>query len=168
MTRSRLLVVAATVGAAALLPVGASAQSASTNLSVTANVTANCTISTTAVAFGVYDPVVANDTAAKDATGTVTVACTKGTVPTIGLGLGSNASGSARRMLGASGDYLTYELYQPSGYTTVWGTTGANLFAAGASPGRAARGFTVNGRIAPGQDVDTGAYTDSVVATVNF
>jgi len=168
MNRNRLLVLAVLLCAVALVPTGASAQSASTNLTVSANVAANCTITTTAVAFGAYDPVVVNATVDRDAAGSVIIACTKGAVPTVGLGLGSHAVASVRRMLGASGDFLTYELYQPAGYTTVWGTTGANLFAAGASAGRAPRTFAVNGRIPSGQDVGTGAYGDIVVATVNF
>jgi spore coat protein U-like protein len=169
MNRNRLLIVAALFAMAALVPAGAHAQ-ATANLAVTASVSANCTISTTAVAFGAYDPIFANDTAARDAAGNVRIACTKGATPTIGLGLGSNASGSVRRMLGAAGEYLTYELYQPvgSGYVTVWGTTGANLFPAGLSTSRAPRDFAVNGRILGGQDVATGSYVDSVVATVNF
>jgi spore coat protein U-like protein len=169
MNRNRLLVVAALLCAAALVPAGVSAQSASTNLAVSANVTANCTITTTAVAFGAYDPVVTNATVARDAAGSVIIACTKGAVPTVGLGLGANSTGpGVRRMLGASGDFLGYDLYQPAGYTTVWGTAGVNLFAPGASTGRAARTFAVNGRIPAGQDVGTGAYNDTVVATVNF
>jgi spore coat protein U-like protein len=169
MNRQRLLFVAAVGCLAALLPAGAFAQSATANLSVTANVAANCTITTTPVAFGAYDPVVANDTAALDAVGTVRVACTKGASPTVGLGLGGNPSGSTRRMAGSTaGEYLTYELYHPGGHTTIWGTGGAGLFAAGAAPSRAVRTFDVNGRIAGGQDVGTGNYNDTVVATVNF
>jgi spore coat protein U-like protein len=169
MNRNRFLVFAVLLCAVALVPTLASAQSASTNLAVSASVAANCTISTTPVAFGAYDPVVTNASASRDAAGGVTIACTKGAVPTIGLGLGSNSlAPTTRRMLGVSGDFLTYELYQPAGYTTVWGTSGANLFSAGASTGRAGRTFAVNGRIPGGQDVATGAYTDTVVATVNF
>lgn len=167
MNRNRLLVVVV-LCAAAFAPAGVSAQTATANLAVSASVAANCTISTTPVAFGAYDPVVTNAAAAKDSPGTVTIACTKGSTPTIALGLGLNPLVSARRMLGASSDFLTYELYQPAGYTTVWGTAGLNLFAAGAAPNKTARAFTVNGRIAGGQDVAVGAYTDTVLATVNF
>jgi len=170
MNRKRLLVVAATLCLAALVPASARAQSAGTTLAVTATVAANCTITTTAVAFGAYDPVVANDTAALDATnGRVHIACTKGSAATIGLDLGGNPSGSARRMAGSvSGEFLTYELYHPGGFVTVWGNSGAGLYAAGAAPSRAVRNFVVNGRIGGGQDVSTDSYADTVVATVNF
>jgi spore coat protein U-like protein len=145
-----------------------SATSASTSLSVTASVNNNCTISTAALAFGTYDPVVTNASAVLDGTGTVTIACTKGATATIGLGLGNNPSGSTRRMTDGSGNYLTYEAYQDSSHSTVWGTSGAGLLTPAAAPSKAARNFTVYGRIAGNQDVPAGSYTDTVTATVNF
>jgi spore coat protein U-like protein len=167
MKRNRLLVLAAFV-IVGLVPISVSAQTATANLSVTASVSANCTITTVGVALGAYDPIVANAAADKDGTGSVTIACTKGSVPKVGLGVGANASGSTRRMLGAAGEFLTYELYQPGGWTTVWGNVSPAWYAPGAAAGKAPQTFTVNGRITAGQDVAAGAYTDTVVATVNF
>lgn len=146
----------------------ASAATATANLAVSATVTNNCTISTAALAFGSYDPVVANASTALDGTGTVSIACTKGTSATIGLGLGSNASGSTRRMNDGSGNYLTYEMYQNAGRTTLWGNSGADLNSPAAAPSKAPRDFTVYGRVASNQDATAGSYTDTVVATVNF
>jgi spore coat protein U-like protein len=144
--------------------------SATSNLSVTMSVTNNCTITTTPVAFGAYDPVVTHASSPLDGTGTVTIACTKGTSATIGLGLGSNASGSQRRMTDGAGSpsYGNYELYNDSGRSTVWSTSGGGLLSPVAAPSKAARSFTVYGRVAAGQDIPAGAYTDTVVATVNF
>jgi len=71
-------------------------------------------------------------------------------------------------MKDATTDYLTYELYQETGRTTVWGTTGTALLSIGAAPSKAARTFTVYGRIPSGQDLPAGSYTDTVQATVNF
>jgi len=158
------------IGAAAVMGSTStlSAGSNTANLNVSSSVVANCTISTTPVAFGTYDPVGTNATANDDDIGSVIVACTKGTSATIGLGLGANASGSVRRMKDATTDYLTYELYQETGRTTVWGTTGTALLSTGAAPSKVARAFTVYGRIPSGQDVPAGAYTDTVVATVTF
>jgi spore coat protein U-like protein len=144
------------------------AATATANLGVSATVTNNCTISTVALAFGSYDPVVANASTNLDGTGTVVVACTKGSTATIGLGLGSNASGSVRRMTDGSSNYLTYELYQDSGRSTIWGTAGAGLLSPAAAPSKAARNFTVYGRVTSNQDVPAGSYNDTVVATVNF
>jgi spore coat protein U-like protein len=163
----------ATVGATAVIfgafasqPVAAA--SATANLGVSASVSNNCTISTAALGFGSYDPVVAHASTNLDGNGTVTVACTKGASATIGLGLGSNASGSTRRMTDGSSNFLTYELYQDSGYATVWGNSGAGLLSPAAAPSKAARNFTVYGRVASNQDVPAGSYSDTVVATVNF
>ena len=146
----------------------ASAATATANLGVTATVTNNCTISTAALAFGSYDPVVANASTNLDGTGTVSVACTKGTSATVGLGLGSNASGSTRRMSDGSGNFLTYELYQDASHATVWGNAGAGLLSPAAAPSKATRNFTVYGQVASNQDVTAGSYSDTVVATVNF
>src|SRR5262245_34061530 len=145
-----------------------SAATATANLGVSATVTNNCTISTSALAFGGYDPVVANASTALDGTGTVTVACTKGTTATVGLGLGSNSSAGARRMSDGAGSFLTYELYQDASHTTVWGNAGGSLLAPAAAPSKNARNFTVYGQVAASQDVAAGSYSDTVVATVNF
>lgn len=146
----------------------ASAATATANLGVSATVTNNCTISTSPVAFGSYDPVVTHASTDLDGSGTVTVACTKGATSTVGLGLGSNASGSTRRMTDGATNYLSYELYQDAGRTTVWGNAGAGLYNPGAAPSKTARNFTVYGRVTSNQDVPAGSYNDTVVATVNF
>ncbi len=143
------------------------AQTAATNLAVSATVAKNCSITTTAVAFGSYDPIVANASTALDGTGTVVVTCTKGAGTRIDLGLGGNASGSTRRMSGGI-DFLTYELYQNTGRTTVWGSGAAAGQTIAAAPSKAARTFTVYGRVTAGQDVAAGSYNDTVVATINF
>jgi spore coat protein U-like protein len=172
MRANKFLGMAAAVSGMAIVAAAfgqtASAATATANLGVSATVTNNCTISTAALAFGSYDPVVANASANLDGTGTVIVACTKGASATVGLGLGLNASGSTRRMSNGGTEYLDYELYQDSGRTTVWGNSGAGLYSPGAAPSKAARNFTVYGRVTANQDVAAGSYSDTVVATVNF
>jgi spore coat protein U-like protein len=143
------------------------AQTATANLNVTASVANKCTITTSAVSFGAYDPVVTHASTPLDGTGSVIVACTKGASGTrIDLGQGSHYS-SARRMQ-AGTEFLTYELYQESGRTTVWGSGASNGLALSAAPSSAPRTFDVYGRIPAAQDVAVGSYTDSVVATINF
>ena len=143
------------------------AQTATANLSVSATVAKNCSITTTAVAFGSYDPIVTNAVAPLDGTGTVVVTCTKGAGTRIDLGLGANASGATRRMTGGT-DFLTYELYQNAPRTTVWGSGAVAGQTIAAAPSKAARTFTVYGRIAGAQDVAAASYNDTVVATINF
>jgi len=135
-------------------------------LTVNASVSNNCTISAAAIAFAAYDPVVANASTNLDGEGRVTIACTKGAVPTIGLGAGANSSGSVRR-LAAGGEMLTYELFSNSSRSTVW-NGGSGVVTTVAAPSKAPRDFTVYGRIPGGQDVAAGSYTDTIVATVNF
>ncbi len=160
--------VALIVGGLALgLTAPAFAQTATANLGVSATVAKNCSITTSAVAFGSYDPVVTHATSPLDGTGSVIVTCTKGAGTRIDLGVGANASGSTRRMAGG-GDFLTYELYQNTGRTTVWGSGASAGQTIAAAPSRAARTFTVFGRIPAGQDVSAASYNDTVVATINF
>src|SRR5205809_2607190 len=152
--------------AALAAPAFAAQQSA--NLSVTASVAANCTITTSPVAFGPYDPVTANAAANLTASGSVNVACTKGTPATIDLGNGGNFSGGTRRM-GSGSDFLNYTLYKDAARTQVWGTGlagGTTLTYNSASKNSVA--ITVYGTVPQAQDVTVGAYTDTVVATINY
>src|ERR1700694_3336108 len=104
--------------------------SANSNLAVNASVAANCTITTVAVAFGAYDPIVTNAATALLGSGSITIACTKASLPNIGLSLGATPNGSIRQMANGT-ERLPYELYQPptlvagaacGALTTVWGT----------------------------------------------
>lgn len=139
----------------------------------------NCRVSTFPVLFGRYDPIVANKTDNLNAGGAISVACVRGTAPTIALGQGLSAAGSARRMRQLLGDdFLAYELYQPPSNVpgiacaypgvVVWGSAGANLFSAASAPSKNARTYQVCGTVPAGQNPRIGIYADIVVATVNF
>ena len=145
-----------------------SGQTASSSLSVNATVSKNCTITTAPVTFGAYNPVAAHATAPLDATGTITVACTKGAAAKVGLNPGSNAEGTTRRMTGGATAYLTYELYKDTARATIWGNTEDDALDLAPAPDRNPRDFTVYARVTAGQDATVGNYTDTVVATVNF
>lgn len=166
--RQSLLVSAVSLAAASV----AFAGSATSNITVSASVSANCTISTTAVSFGAYDPIVANASTPLDANGSVTITCTKGAATTIGLDAGSNsaqASGTTRAMSDGDSGYLSYEVYKDAPGSTVWTNSGGGLYSPPAAPSKAPRTYTVYGRIPAGQDVPVAAaYSDTVVATVNF
>ena len=163
----RTAALAALLGITMLAPAVSGADETA-SLAVSATVTNNCTISTAPLAFSAYDPVVANASNNLDGTGHVSVACTKGASPTIGLGNGSGASGSVRRMSDGAGNFLSYDLYQDSGRSLSWANGGSNLLTTTAATSKAARDFTVYGRIAGNQDVPAGSYADTIVATVNF
>jgi spore coat protein U-like protein len=176
MIRRKAAALCLSTGAAFLIALPAYCATSTGNLGVGSSVTANCIIATAAVAFGAYDPVVANAAVALTASGSITVSCTAGSAPTITLGLGANAVGAVRKM--ASGaERLVYELYQPptaaagaacGALTTIWGTTGANIFTPTSPASKAARTYNVCGAVAANQDVGVGAYSDTVVASVNF
>jgi spore coat protein U-like protein len=174
-SHSAALKVLATVAFSSLCWLDASSAMASTatsNLTVSASVSANCSISTSAVAFGAYDPIAANASAALNGTGTVTVTCTNGSAAVISLGQGSNAAGDStdiaptRQLSDGATHNLAYFLYQNTGRTTVWGNTEATGL--GHTGTGTSTGLTVYGAISGGQNMPAGSYTDSVVATVTF
>lgn len=149
------------------------ASSAAVALSITASVAAKCVVSSTsAVAFGSYDPVVTNASTGVDLTGTGTVGikCTPGNGTSISIASSANNNGNQRRMAGPGGSYLNYALYQDSAFTTAWGdgSNGANAQTITTSSSANERTFSVYGLVPKGQDINTGSYTDSVNVTVNF
>lgn len=169
---ARMLVVAGATALALGATTGVQALTQTSNLSVTASVSANCAISTAPVAFGAYDPTVVNASADLDGTGTVNVTCTSGASTTVTLGQGANAdTGSTdavplRRMNDGATNYLAYFLYSEATRTTVWGNTAGTGLAHTGTGSQV--GLTVYGRVTGGQNVPTGSYSDTVVATVTF
>lgn len=155
-------------------PKPAVAGSATASLSVTASITQNCIIATGTLPFGAYDPVVANRTAALNASTTMAVTCTKGaTGITMGLGASANTancpSPAGQRCLASGSNYLNYNLYASNPNPTpgtVWTTAISESVTGGITT---PTNVTIYGQIPAGQDVAVGAsYTDTVVATVNY
>jgi spore coat protein U-like protein len=141
------------------------AATATNTLDVSATVVGLCTIDPATLSFGNYD-----SSAAVTAQADITVHCTVGSSWWIGLGLGSNSTGGARRMA-SSGNFLPYELYRDAGFGQVW--TNADPaptppHSTAGNAGFSAYTTTVYGRIVANQFVPPGTYTDSVVMTVNF
>jgi spore coat protein U-like protein len=180
--KTRLTMFAVALAATTAALTAWAAGSKITTLNVTASVPQNCLITANAVSFGDYDPVAANSSTGSDvtATGSVSVTCTKSsTGVAITLGGGSNAVGATRRLAGTvTGDFLTYELYQPSAATaaapcaypgTVWNaTTGIFSPNAGTWGATSAFSFNICGSIPKAQNVSADAYTDAIVLTINF
>ena len=159
------------------------ATTATANLSVTATVVANCSMSTSVVAFGNYDP---TSPSPDQAQGAVTVACTKGTpFVSIMLGPGKNLSGgSQRNMNDAASDLLPYSLFKPTGAANTcayggspqsWGdNTAGNPYGSpfvptgSLTPGPAGVSYPVCGQINAAVSAVPAAYSDTVLATLNF
>jgi spore coat protein U-like protein len=162
MTRTTKLVLTASALFLALYvgrPETATAGTASGSVLVTANVTATCTVTASPLAFGAYDPLVANLTVSKDVTAPLTYACTKSLPATISL----DNVGTRAMVNGTSS--LTYDIYTAADYSKVWGTTNTvAITGTGASA-------TVNmyGRIPAGQlNLIAGLYSQTIQATINF
>jgi spore coat protein U-like protein len=122
------------------------------------------------LAFGAYDPIVANKSADLEEEGTISVTCTNGSAVTIELDGGANEDGSApaapaRRMISGA-DLLSYTLYSDAGLTTLW-ATGAAVDVDDTGTGVASN-HTVYGSVAADQNVPVGSYSDTVSATVTF
>ena len=165
----------------AVLSVGTTvfAASAPANIAVSATVSLTCTITATPLAFGDYDPIGVNATADKTGTGSVTVACAKGAATlTIGMNYGTHVSGTTQRqMVGPTAtDLLSYNLFQPTSTTPgaacpgtiAWTMTAPGLLTLEKAPSKNGRTYNVCGTIPMGQDASAGAYTDTVIATLNF
>jgi spore coat protein U-like protein len=144
----------------------ASAATATGSFNVQVIIQETCTVTSptsTLLDFGTQGLLNAN----VDATTTIAVQCTTGTDYDVTLDQGQNAS---RRMrLGATANYVDYELYTNAGRTTIWPVT------AGSAPYQftatgAAQNYTVYGRI-PVQTTPPAsatAYTDTVAITVTY
>jgi spore coat protein U-like protein len=148
--------------ALALIAVAPAAFAASATLTVTAGVAANCTISGAILAFGAYDPVVANSATGidLDAETTMSVLCTKGVTPTISTLTAGGAMAST-----PAGFSLNYLLFTTGARTTSF-VTPFSLGASGSN--KTAQTVTIYGRIAKDQDVGVAAYNGTTTVSVNF
>jgi len=129
---------------------------------------AKCTITTTSnVAFGTYDVF---SVAPLDVTGVVTINC-NGAAHTVSVDLSSgNASSYSPRYMLKGSEQLYYNLYFDAARTLIWGDgTGATTHYGTVDPPNGVNiNLTIYGRIPAAQDLTAGAYTDAIVATVNY
>jgi spore coat protein U domain-containing protein, fimbrial subunit CupE1/2/3/6 len=144
------------------------ADSIGTRMEVTATVVANCRLIVPALSFGTYDPLAAHATQPDDAAVDVTLNCTRNTPAALSFDFGLHSpSGGGRAMGGPGSSPLHYQIYRDAARSQVWnrGTEALRLIAHGVGvPDQ----FTVFGRIPPAQEVDPGAYSDVLTATVDF
>ena len=155
------------------LSVPAYATEGTANLSVSASIGTACTITTTNLAFGAYDAVVANAATALTATGGVTSTCSVGSSSNIKMGQGLNADADSsdsiplRRMVAGldATSFLDYSVFSNSGMTDVWeNATGVAYTGSGTS-----QDLVVYGSVPADQtDAVVGSYTDTLVVTINY
>ncbi|HDG7213513.1 spore coat U domain-containing protein [Acinetobacter nosocomialis] len=148
------------------------------NTTITANyvVPSFCQLdSTSNVDFGNISDI---GTTSRDYTaqGAINATCNNGTPYSIYLGDGNNRiSGGFRRMTNGSSQYIPYQLYKDTAYSTVWDTTGG-ITAVGGSGGVSKTGSgtsqisNVYGKIPQGTAISStpGNYSDSIVVTVTY
>jgi len=131
----------------------------------------SCTVSTTGLAFGVYDQTSATP---NDANATVTINCTSVasvlSTADIALNAGGSNSIGARRMA-SGGNLLNYNVYSNSARTTVWGD-GTGGFQVVQVPLNGLLAFsssaTAYGRIPALQNAPVGTYGDTLTITVTY
>jgi len=167
------------LGASALsLAIFASVASASnpavSTIGATLTILKSCQITaTTQVNFGSVDPTVNANAAG---TGTISVACTKGTTITdIKLSGGGSFSSGTRQMTDGT-NFVAYALYTDAAHTTAWGDSGATIAANALSSGfvattsaTVAQTFNVYGQVlAAAENVPASTYTDTVNVTVDY
>ncbi|NUF39312.1 Csu type fimbrial protein [Acinetobacter lactucae] len=110
------------------------------------------------------------------AQGAVNSTCNNGTPYSIYLGDGNNRIvGGFRRMTNGGSQYIPYQLYKDSNYSTVWDTTGG-VSAVGGTGGVSKTGSgstqstNVYGKIPQGSSISMtpGNYSDTIVVTVTY
>ena len=143
-----------------------------------ADAAADCIVTTSGLAFGVYDPTISTP---DDSTGAVTVTCNytggsaTGISYTIAFSQGNSGTYSQRRML-AGTLQLGYNLFSDAGRTVVLGNgtggtsvlTGGFTVGPGVGNGTRTETHTVYGRVPALQAVEPGNYGDPIVVTLTF
>jgi spore coat protein U-like protein len=121
-----------------------------------------CGISASNLNFGNYSGTVNN------ATTTLQVGCSNGTPYTVGLDQGAHGGSASnpRLMAGPGGATLAYGLYQNSGHSINWGNSSGS-WVSGTGSG-AVQQLTVYGQIPAGTVPATGAYTDTITASITY
>lgn len=158
--KPQLLVAASAVAIVAAAP--AFAETDTDTLTVRVTVQESCSIAGTTIDFGTYS---AGQQAALDAEGDISYnGCAAGTL-TISLDGGTAGSVDNRQMTNGDAE-LDYQLYANSARNQVWGTDNNALQKVLLVPDSGT--IPVYGRIAGGQNVAGGTYTDTVNVTLSF
>ncbi|MDF0730935.1 spore coat U domain-containing protein [Pseudomonas entomophila] len=141
------------------------------NLTVSLTVSNDCQITTPAINFG-SAPVVAGFGTVNQA---ISIACTKGSAYTVGLGDGENASGGRRRMKSAANNYLAYDIFKSAGAVRWGALTTARRASSdadinpGLGTGTGSQVFNYNAKVYTDQATPPAAtYTDNVILDVQF
>jgi spore coat protein U-like protein len=122
---------------------------------------ATCTVSTSGIAFGGYDPFVAQDV---DSVASIGVTCDVTTSYSIALSTGAGTY--EQRVMTSGLHQLLYNLYTDATLSTVWGDGTGHSAMVGDTQLLATH--TVYGRIPARQNPPVGVYGDTIVITLTF
>lgn len=135
----------------------------------------SCEVSTTAVAFGTYDPLSASP---HDSAGNVHVSCTTTlgllVTLTISLDKGSYSSSFSPRKMASGANRLNYDLYTDAAHTIIWGDGSGGTQTVSDSLALSLLGavtwdHAAYGRIPASQTtVPPGSYADTVIVTLTY
>lgn len=136
----------------------------------------SCSVTTGGIQFGDYltfniSPVTVNES--------IQVTCTvlppeTSEIANITITLSSGGAGGFNpRSMQSSTDHLSYNLYTTANYTNIWGDgTGGTQVVSDSfvvnDTGAEQRSYTMHGMIPAQQDVDVGAYSDTLIVTLTF
>jgi spore coat protein U-like protein len=99
----------------------------------------------------------------------MTVVCTRGSNPSIAIGVGSQDSVTPTlRAMPNGGDKLDYEIHKDSGLTPVGAESGSSVFRLGTFPSLRDQTAPLDGRTPARQSVPVESHNDAVIVTVNF
>ena len=167
-----------TLLSAAGLSASAYAATSVSDMAVTANIGTNCTMSTTDLAFGTYDPIVANAALDLRATATVSTTCTSGATGVVTMTKGDHSLycviNDCHRQLANAEEtgFLRYNIYTSASYymSNIWNndveemSSVAQVLGSGVS-----QDLTVYGEIPKNQkNAPAGSYTDTITVTLTY
>lgn len=132
---------------------------------VNATVLKSCLVTANTLDFGASTGSLTSNI---DSTTTVQATCSTTTPYQIGLDNGQNASGTTRRMTGASSEFVVYELYRNPGRSQRWGNTPPTDTVSGTGTGSAQTPMTVYGRVPPQTTPSSGDYRDTITVNINY
>lgn len=152
------------------------AATATGTLTVKATIAASCTVNISSTGtttdavldFGTVSSFAANVDASTSTSGgsKIGVLCNNGTAWSLAMNSGNNFTGTQRQMAGGSAEYIPYDLYSDSGYTTAIGIDSTVLSGTGTGT---AQTYDIYGRIPAGSTLPSvGNYSDIVTMTVTY
>lgn len=133
-----------------------------------------CTVSTSAIAFGAYNPGAASPTTTN---GSVSITCSAvlalNVTYSIALTAGRSNSFASRTMVGTKSPNLLYQVYSNAALSTIWGdgTGGSSIVSDGYGlqilvP--ISRSYTAYASAPARQFVNPGSYTDSLTVQISY